>query len=84
MLIGSKAYKLTPEQNLIALSHYLDALELQRDLAKALAIFGGKIHIHNLLVVGGVTCVQDIEILLRIAGHPTTIERFKSLLKHIT
>ena len=39
---GSKGFKLTPEQNLIGLSHYLDALEIQRELAKMMAIFGGK------------------------------------------
>ena len=71
---GSKGYKLTPEQNLIALSHYLDALELQRELAKMLAIFGGKNPHPQSLVVGGVTCVQDIK-------NPARIAEFKTILK---
>ena len=57
---GHKTYKLTPEQNLIALSHYLKALEMQRTAAQMMAIFGGKQPHPQSLVVGGVTCVMDI------------------------
>ncbi|XOB63439.1 nickel-dependent hydrogenase large subunit [Campylobacterota bacterium DY0563] len=71
---GSKAYKLTPEQNLIGLSHYLDALELQRKIAKAQAIFGGKNPHPQSIVVGGVTCVQDIK-------NPARIAEFKDIIQ---
>ena len=71
---GSEGFKLTPEQNLLGLSHYLDALELQRDLAKMMAIFGGKNPHPQSFVVGGVTCVQDIK-------NPARIAEFKQLLK---
>ncbi len=71
---GSEGFKLTPEQNLIGLSHYLDALELQRDLAKMMAIFGGKNPHPQSFVVGGVTCVQDIK-------NPARIAEFKQILK---
>nr|WP_321266103.1 nickel-dependent hydrogenase large subunit [uncultured Sulfurimonas sp.] len=57
---GHGTYKLTPEQNLIALSHYLKALEMQRIAAQLLAIFGGKNPHPQSLTVGGVTCVMDI------------------------
>jgi len=57
---GHGTYKFTPEQNLIALSHYLKALEMQRMAAQLLAIFGGKQPHPQSLVVGGVTCVMDI------------------------
>ena len=57
---GHSTYKLTPEQNLIALSHYLKALEVQRDLAKLMAMFGGKQPHPQSLTVGGVTCVMDL------------------------
>lgn len=57
---GHGTYKLTPEQNLIALSHYLQALEVQRTAAQLLAIFGGKNPHPQSLAVGGVTCVMDI------------------------
>ena len=70
---GNKHYKLTPEQNLIGVAHYLRALDIQRDLAKMQAIFGGKNPHPQSIVVGGVTCVQDIE-------NPARIALFKQLL----
>ncbi len=57
---GHSTYKLTPEQNLIGLAHYLKALEMQRIIAQMQAIFGGKNPHPQSLVVGGVTCVMDI------------------------
>lgn len=57
---GHKTYRLSPEQNLIALSHYLKALEIQRTVAQMMAIFGGKNPHPQSLAVGGVTCVMDL------------------------
>jgi len=57
---GNKTYKFSPEQNLIALSHYLKALEVQRIAAQMFAIFGAKQPHPQTLVVGGVTSVRDI------------------------
>lgn len=57
---GHKTFRLTPEQNLIALSHYLKALEIQRTVAQMMAIFGGKNPHPQSLAVGGVTCVMDL------------------------
>jgi len=57
---GHPTYRFTPEQNLIALSHYFKALEMQRMAARMMAIFGGKNPHPQSLVVGGVTCVMDI------------------------
>ncbi len=71
---GNKHYKLTPEQNLIGVAHYLKALDIQRDLAKMQAIFGGKNPHPQSIVVGGVTCVQDIQ-------NPARIALFKQLLQ---
>ncbi len=52
---GHSAMKLPPEANLMAVSHYLEALDYQRKATQALAIIGGKNpHIQN-LTVGGVT-----------------------------
>lgn len=70
---GNPHYKLTPEQNLIGVVHYLQALDIQRDLAKMQAIFGGKNPHPQSIVVGGVTCVQDIQ-------NPARIALFKQLL----
>ncbi len=50
---GHSAYKLPPEANLMAVAHYLDALEWQRDVVKLQAIFGGK-NPHPNFLVGGV------------------------------
>jgi hydrogenase large subunit len=53
---GHSAMKLPPEANLMAVSHYLEALDYQRKATQALAIISGKNpHIQN-LSVGGVTC----------------------------
>ncbi|WP_250379932.1 nickel-dependent hydrogenase large subunit, partial [Escherichia coli] len=51
---GHPAMKLPPEVNLIAVAHYLQALECQRDANRVVALLGGKTpHIQN-LAVGGV------------------------------
>lgn len=70
---GNPHYKLTPEQNLVGVAHYLKALDLQRDMAKMHAIFGGKNPHPQSIVVGGVTCVQDIK-------NPARITLYKQLL----
>jgi len=52
---GHPAMVLPPEANLMAVAHYLEALDYQRKANEALAIFSGKTpHIQN-LSVGGVT-----------------------------
>ena len=51
---GHSAMKLPPEVNLIAVAHYLQALECQRDCNRIVALLGGKTpHIQN-LAIGGV------------------------------
>ncbi|RLA71313.1 MAG: hydrogenase 2 large subunit [Epsilonproteobacteria bacterium] len=57
---GHDAYKLSPEENLIHMSHYLEALSVQRELSKAIAIFAGKTPHPQNLVVGGVTSVAEM------------------------
>ncbi|WP_291951767.1 nickel-dependent hydrogenase large subunit [Campylobacter sp.] len=57
---GHPTYRFTPEQNLIALSHYLECLRIQRVIAQAMAIFGAKNPHPQSLTVGGVTCVMDL------------------------
>jgi hydrogenase large subunit len=52
---GHPAMKLPPEVNLIAVAHYLQALDVQRKANKVVAILGSKTpHIQN-VAVGGVT-----------------------------
>lgn len=58
---GHPAMKLPPEVNLIAVAHYLKALDYQRRASQAVAILGGKNpHIQN-LVVGGVATAVNME-----------------------
>ncbi|MBK7597720.1 MAG: nickel-dependent hydrogenase large subunit [Acidobacteria bacterium] len=52
---GHPAYKLPPEVNLLAVAHYLEALEWQKEIVKIHAIFGGK-NPHPNYLVGGVPC----------------------------
>lgn len=57
---GHPAYQLPPEANLMAASHYIEALRLQAKSAKMHAIFGAKNPHPQTLVVGGITCVADL------------------------
>ena len=58
---GHPAMKLPPEANLMAVAHYLKALDYQRKAAQAVAVIGGKNpHIQN-LCVGGVATAINIE-----------------------
>lgn len=52
---GHAAYKLSPEANLLFVSHYLEALGGAREWVKLHAIFGGR-DPHPNLVVGGMPC----------------------------
>ena len=56
---GHPEYRLPPEANLLAVAHYLDALEWQRDVARLHAIFGGK-NPHPNFLVGGVPSPIDL------------------------
>ncbi|MDP1784977.1 MAG: nickel-dependent hydrogenase large subunit [Sulfuricurvum sp.] len=77
---GNKTYKFSPEQNLIALSHYLKALEVQRIAAQMFAIFGAKQPHPQSLVVGGVTCVRDVLSPTRLAEWKSKYEIVKDFI----
>ncbi|MBL6928633.1 MAG: nickel-dependent hydrogenase large subunit [Rhodospirillales bacterium] len=55
---GHPAYRLPPEANLMAVAHYLEALEWQREVVALHAIFGGK-NPHPNFLVGGMPCAID-------------------------
>lgn len=57
---GHPAYKLPAEVNLLAVAHYLEALEFQREIVKVHAIFGGK-NPHPNYLVGGVPCAIGLD-----------------------
>jgi hydrogenase large subunit len=50
---GHPAYKLPPEANLMAVAHYLEALDFQKEIVKIQTIFGGR-NPHPNWIVGGV------------------------------
>ena len=57
---GNPGYKLPPEANLMAVAHYLEALDLQKEWVKVHTIFGGK-NPHPNYLVGGVPCAINID-----------------------
>ena len=57
---GSPAYKLPPEANLMAVAHYLEALDFQKEIVKIHTIFGGK-NPHPNWLVGGVPCPINVD-----------------------
>jgi Ni,Fe-hydrogenase I large subunit len=56
---GHPAYRLPPEANLMAVAHYLEALEWQRDVIRVHAVFGGKNPHPQTYLVGGMASAVD-------------------------
>ena len=85
---GHPAMQLPPEANLMAVAHYLTALDYQRKAAQAVAILGGKNpHIQN-LCVGGVTTAINMENLAalnmeRIAALRTLMEETREFVHKV-
>jgi Ni,Fe-hydrogenase I large subunit len=57
---GHPAYKLPPAVNLIAVAHYLEALDWQRDVIRLHTIFGGK-NPHPNFLVGGMASAINLD-----------------------
>ncbi|WP_333824013.1 nickel-dependent hydrogenase large subunit [Pinisolibacter sp.] len=57
---GHPAYKLPPEANLMAVAHYLEALDFQKEIVKVHTIYGGK-NPHPNWLVGGVPCAINVD-----------------------
>ena len=58
---GHPAMRLSPEVNLLAVSHYLEALEQQRKINQVVAILGGKTPNIQNLAVGGVANAINLD-----------------------
>src|SRR5512132_548040 len=56
---GHPAYKLPPEANLMAVAHYLEALDWQRDVIRMQALLGAKNPHAQTYLVGGVSIPVD-------------------------
>lgn len=57
---GHKQMKLPAEINLLAVAHYLEALEWQKEIVKVHTIFGGK-NPHPNYLVGGMACAINTD-----------------------
>lgn len=67
------AYLLPPEADLMAVTHYLEALDFQKEIMAVRTIFGGK-DIHPNWLVGGVPCAINMDGEMA-AGAPINMER---------
>ncbi len=67
------AYKCSPEADLMAVAHYLEALDLQKEFVKLHTVFGGK-NPHPNYLVGGVPCAINMDGDMA-AGAPLNMER---------
>ncbi|ABZ82825.1 uptake [ni/fe] hydrogenase, large subunit [Heliomicrobium modesticaldum Ice1] len=67
---GHPAYKLPPEANLMAVAHYLEALDWQKEIVKIHTVFGGK-NPHPNYLVGGMASAINID-----GDNAINIERF--------
>ncbi|MEZ5849694.1 MAG: nickel-dependent hydrogenase large subunit [Hyphomicrobiaceae bacterium] len=67
------AYLLPPEADLMAVTHYLEALDFQKEIMTTRTIFGGK-DTHPNWLVGGVPCAINMDGDLA-AGAPINMER---------
>ncbi len=75
------AYKLPPEADLMAVTHYLEALDLQKEFVKIHTVFGGK-NPHPNYLVGGVACAINMDGDMS-AGAPINMERLNFVLARI-
>ncbi len=56
---GHPAYRLPPEVNLLAVAHYIEALDLQREFIRVHAVLGGKNPHPQTYLVGGMATAMD-------------------------
>jgi Ni,Fe-hydrogenase I large subunit len=56
---GHPAYQLPPEANLLAVAHYIEALEFQREYIRIHAVLGGKNPHLQTYLVGGMSTAMD-------------------------
>jgi Ni,Fe-hydrogenase I large subunit len=76
---GHAAYRLPPEANLMAVAHYLEALDWQREFIRIHAVLGGKNpHLQSFLVGGMATPVDPDS---QAALNMTSIETMRQLVR---
>lgn len=75
------AYKLPPEADLMAVTHYLEALDFQKEVVKIHTVFGGR-NPHPNYLVGGMPCAINMDDDMS-AGAPLNMERLNFVLARI-
>jgi hypothetical protein len=78
---GSEAYVLPAEANLMAVTHYLEALDRQKDWVKVHTIIGGK-NPHPNFMVGGMPCAINLD-RDGAAGAPINMDRLNFIKSRI-
>ena len=84
---GHPAYKLPPAVNLLAVAHYLQALDVQRDMIRLHTIFGGK-NPHPNFLVGGMASAINLDSTAtinaeRIAALEGMIQRARTFVEQV-
>ena len=84
---GHPAYKLPPAVNLLAVAHYLEALDWQRDVIRLHTIFGGK-NPHPNFLVGGMASAINLDSRATINAERLTdihdmIKRAQAFVEHV-
>jgi Ni,Fe-hydrogenase I large subunit len=77
---GHPAYHLSPEVNLLAVAHYLEALAWQKDFIRIHAVLGGKNPHPQTFLVGGMTTAMDPNEPFAVIN-PERIDFLRSLVK---
>lgn len=80
---GHPDYRLPPEANLLAVSHYLEWLRLQVKAARMMAMFGGKNPHVQTYVTGGISSVQDILNVDRLAEYLYYLKEMQAFIDNV-
>ena len=84
---GHPAYKLPPEANLLAVAHYLEALEWQKGIVRLITVLGGRHPAPNFVVGGMLTPINPDNVRAinaeRLSLIQKTIEETDSFVKDV-
>ena len=80
---GHPDYRLPPEANLMAVAHYIEWLRLQVKASRMMAMFGGKNPHIQTYVTGGVSCVQDLLNVDRLAEFLYYLKEMQSFIDNV-
>jgi [NiFe] hydrogenase large subunit len=79
---GHPAYRLSPEENLLLVAHYLLAIRQQTKAARLHALFGAKNPHPQTLIAGGLTCKNELT-AARITEFRTLLGEMRSFIDNV-